>query len=358
MIPSLIKIKLLVILSFGYLFISKAQTALPITDSTKFLQQYSKAKNDYLAFEKKHAAYIQTKNIRMHYLSWGNPANRPLIWAHGSLLNGYELLPVADKLVKAGFYVIAIDYYGHGKTGYPDHDVSLYHIADDIKMLMDKLKIKKAYIGGFSRGGYIASAFYDAYPKNVLGLILEDGGSVASGTYNHQLTDDQLAIKAKPFDIKNHNPWDTTYNTELDAFRAMLDTSDKSSQFELFAIINQNKAGRWKIYEGLSQYFHMASSKQYMDLILRPTKIPLFAASMMMMEPRIIFRNLNVPVLILDPVSKDDPMPFEKENKALRDQHPQYIKYIVYFDTEHNIHYTHPQKFTADVIDFMKSSSK
>ncbi|KQR67333.1 hypothetical protein ASF92_16645 [Pedobacter sp. Leaf176] len=79
---------------------------------------------------------------------------------------------------------------------------------------------------------------------------------------------------------------------------------------------------------------------------------------MMMMEPKIIFRNLDVPVLILDPVSKHDPMPFEKENQALKKQHPDYIEYIAYQDTEHNIHYAHPKRFTSDMISFLKKSLK
>jgi len=65
---------------------------------------------------------------------------------------------------------------------------------------------------------------------------------------------------------------------------------------------------------------------------------------------------LDVPVLILDPVSEQDPMPFEKENQELKNQHPDYIDYIIYKDTEHNIHYEHPERFTKDVITFMKKS--
>jgi pimeloyl-ACP methyl ester carboxylesterase len=41
------------------------------------------------------------------------------------------------------------------------------------------MKIEKAIIGGWSRGGTISSAFYDAYPETVQALIFEDGGSVA-----------------------------------------------------------------------------------------------------------------------------------------------------------------------------------
>ena len=340
------------------IFNSSAQDS-QLDNNASMQALYDTAKKQYSTFEKTHGRFVQTKNVNMHYLTWGNSSNPCLIWAHGSINNGYELLDIADYLVKAGFYVIAIDYYGHGKTAIPNHEVSLYHVADDIKFLMDKLSIKKAYIGGFSRGGYIATAFYDAYPQSVSGLILEDGGSVSSNTYYHKLTSAELYAKAKNFDIKTKQPWDTTYNSEFKAYKSLYDKNEKGNQFSILALIKKNKSERWSIiYSEMMSLFHLENSQQFLNLTLRPTKVPIFAESMMMMEPKIIFRNLDVPVLILDPVSKNDPMPFEKENQALKKQHPNYVEYIAYQDTEHNIHYAHPKRFTSDVISFLKKSLK
>lgn len=338
------------------LFVSilKAQNAEVKIDRNTAEKFYHKAKIEFAQFEKQHGNFIQTKNVRMHYLTWGKPTGIPLIWSHGSLLNAFEISPIADNLAKAGYYVIAIDYYGHGLTGFPDHEVSIYHIADDIKFLMDKLKIKKAVIGGFSRGGYISAAFYDSYPASVLGLILEDGGSVSANTQYHRLSDTELKSELKEFDTKNHNPWDTTYNTEFDAYYSIYDNREKGNQFQSLALLKKNNAGKWGIYSGLINLFHMSSSQDFMDLILRPTKVPLFAESMIMMEPKIIFRNLNVPVLILDPVNENDPRPFEKENEALHTQFPKLVTHVIYPNIEHNILYAAPKKFTKDVIDFLQ----
>ncbi|NHQ68944.1 alpha/beta fold hydrolase, partial [Elizabethkingia miricola] len=93
--------------------------------------------------------------------------------------NAYELYEIVEQLVQLNLHVIAVDYFGHGFTSIPQKDVSIYDVADDIKFLLDKLKIKKAIIGGWSRGGSISTAFYNAYPELVQALILEDGGSVA-----------------------------------------------------------------------------------------------------------------------------------------------------------------------------------
>jgi len=335
-----------------------AQVNLSKQDRIHTEKAYQRAKKDFAAFESKHGRTIQTKNVRMHYLTWGNPSNPALIWSHGSLLNAYELLPVADSLAKAGFYIVAIDYYGHGSTPIPDHEVSLYHVADDIKYLMDSLKINKAFIGGFSRGGYISTAFYDAYPQRVLGLVLEDGGSVGSNTYYDKLSQQELNKRAKVFDVKTHAPWDTTYNSEMDAFNSIYDKNDKGNQFENLAIIKKDQVGKWVFYPGLSELFHLRNSQEFLDLTLRPAKIPLFAESIVIMEPKIIFRNLKVPVLIMDPYGKGDENPVEKENQDLQKEHPAFITYIGYKDSGHNVLYEYPPKFTKDVTDFLKRSLK
>lgn len=313
---------------------------------------YNQAKKDFSNFEKEHGHFIQTANVRMHYLTWGNPRSIPLIWCHGSLSNGYEFLNIADSFVKEGFYVIAIDYYGHGQTAIPNHEVSLYHVADDIKSLMDKLSLNKAILGGWSRGGSIATAFYDAYPKNVLGLILEDGGSVSTNTYYKSMNPITLANKVKQ--IGDDIPADTSYNSEFDVFYTIYDNNRMGSQFESLAWINKNDEGKWAICPGALKLFNMRNSQQFSDNILRPTTVPLFAESMAILEPKIIYRNLNVPLLILDPTSKNDLFPFEKENEVLRQQHPGYIDHLIYEATDHNIHNQRPQQFIKDVLTFLK----
>lgn len=295
---------------------------------------------------------METPNVRMHYLTWGSPSGLPLIWSHGSLTNGFEFLTIADSLVKAGYYVIAIDYYGHGQTPIPTHEVSLYHIADDIKALMDKEKIQKAVIGGWSRGGYISTAFYDAYPERVLGLILEDGGSVATNTYYHKMNSDTLSKRIDMI-FKDRYP-DTTFATEMEAYGAYYDSQSQENQFELLAWITKTTEGRWAIGPGLLKLFNMGDKTQFLENIMRPTQVPLFAESMAIMEPKIIFRNLHVPVLILDPIGANDLFPFEAENAKLQQQHPRFIDHKIYENTGHNIHFERKGRFIKDVNAFYK----
>ncbi|SEI94469.1 Pimeloyl-ACP methyl ester carboxylesterase [Dyadobacter koreensis] len=320
------------------------------SDSEK---NFRAAKAKFLSFEKTHGHFFETRNIKMHYLTWGNPKDTPLIWLHGSLSTGYEMLPLADRLVQEGYFIIAPDYYGHGQTPVPKLDLSLYHVADDVNDLMRHLKIKKAVIGGWSRGGFIASAFYDAYPEKVSGLILEDGGSVATNTYYHKMDSTELIERVKSFSSQVFA--DTSYATELEAYEAFYDTNQNDDQFELLTWIRQNEKGAWVVAPGLWKLFNMSTYEESMDNIFRPTRSPLFAESMAVMEPKIIYRNLHVPMLILDPTDKEDLFPFESENAALKNKHPCLITHIIFSDTTHNIHAQRPEQFTSAVLLFLQS---
>jgi pimeloyl-ACP methyl ester carboxylesterase len=254
--------------------------------------------------------------------------------------------------VKKGYYLIAIDYYGHGLTKIPKHEVSLYHVADDIKKLMDLKKIRKAVIGGWSRGGIIATAFYDSYPDNVLGLILEDGGSVSTNAYYHKMSEVQLNERVSEI-FKDKFSY-SKYKSRFEAYKAYYDYSDGGTQFSLLAWITMDEDGMWSIGTGVEDLFNMKNEAQFLDNILRPTKATLFGESMSIIEPKIVYRNLNVPMLILDPVSDNDILPYEKENQELSKQHPDLIVYKKYNNTGHNIHYEKPEEFTKDLGEFIK----
>ena len=314
---------------------------------------YDSAKVEFNNYEKKHGRFINTKNIRMHYLEWGNPKNTPLIWVHGSLTNSYELKNIAEDIVQEGYYLIAIDSYGHGQTKIPEHEVSLYHLADDINELMEVKKINKAVIGGWSRGGFTATAFYDTYPDKVLGLILEDGGSVSTNTYYHKLLPHELDLRVK--DIFKDRQSYPLFNNEFEAFKFLYDQSARGSQFELLAWLTLDSDKKWSIGSGIGKLFNMDNERKFLDNILRPTQSNLFGESMAIIEPKIVYRNLKVPMLILDPVSDQDAFPFKNENRELKNQHPTLITHKIYENTGHNIHYEKPEMFVKDLGIFLQT---
>jgi non-heme chloroperoxidase len=96
--------------------------------------------------------YIEVEpNVRLHVADFGE--GKPVVLIHGWPLSDamYEYQYAA--LLQQGFRVIGITLRGFGLSDKPagkyDYDV----FADDIKVVLDKLKIEGATIGGFSMGG-------------------------------------------------------------------------------------------------------------------------------------------------------------------------------------------------------------
>jgi pimeloyl-ACP methyl ester carboxylesterase len=352
--------KLFLVAVFSCVLISsRAQVSADLQDSSAIEKQlYLKYKKELADFERTHGHFIQTPNVRMHYLTWGKRSKTPLIFSHGTNGNAYELYEVADSLVALGYYVVAIDYYGHGLTPVPDKDVSLYHVADDIRFLMDDLKIKKAVISGFSRGGSIATAFYDAYPERVLGLMLEDGGSVAWDVNDHKKPIDTIISKL----VANYNkrPPPRIYTSEEELFKRIYKRNGTKPSFKriLFTFLTAAKPTAdetWVLNPGLPDLISERSAEQLLVAIYRPFNAnSLFGATTHLLYPKVIFRNLHVPLLILDPVSAEDYFDFEFENSLLQKTHPDLVIHRVYTNTGHAVKMENPQAFIKDLHDLLQ----
>ncbi|HHT0591740.1 TPA: alpha/beta fold hydrolase [Legionella anisa] len=87
--------------------------------------------------------------------------------------------PQQEEL-KEHFRVITLDLWGFGESSSVDGKaIPMSEYADEVKQLLDYLKIDMAIIGGESMGGYIALAFLDKYPNQTLGLVLSNTQAVA-----------------------------------------------------------------------------------------------------------------------------------------------------------------------------------
>jgi pimeloyl-ACP methyl ester carboxylesterase len=317
---------------------------------------FEKTKAEFVRFEQTHGYYIQTPNVKMHYLTWGKPGGTPIVWAHGTGSDAYEMFGFADSLAQKGCYVISIDYYGHGSTPIPEKELSLYHVADDIKLLLDHLKIKKAVIGGWSRGGSVATAFYDAYPDRVLGLILEDGGSVAWSTNDHKEPMDSVTAKYAKLFAEYGAFQKMTFASEFEASKQWAEgpAYNQKHIFQVLASVKKNAAGRWVFNPGLDSLCGVNAVGALLTLTYRPlASDQLFGSSNSLLFPKVIFRNLNVPMLILDPVSDNDQFAFEAENAKLQMAHPTLITHRIYKNTSHALKYEQPDAFLKDVVSLL-----
>lgn len=63
------------------------------------------------------------------------------------------------------------------------------------------------------------------------------------------------------------------------------------------------------------------------------------------MIPEVIFRNLDVPMHIIDPVEDDDFIPVSHENRVLKEQHLDLVVHEIYEETGHGAHIERSERF-------------
>ena len=118
-----------------------------------------------------------TSSCSISYEDMGS--GKPLVLIHAFPTDQRLFKPQQEKL-KKHFRVITLDLWGFGQSAKTDGQaIAMTNYADEVKQLLDKLRIKKAIIGGESMGGYIALAFLQKYPNNINRLILSNTQSIA-----------------------------------------------------------------------------------------------------------------------------------------------------------------------------------
>ena len=90
--------------------------------------------------------------------------------------------------------------------------------------------------------------------------------------------------------------------------------------------------------------------------IYKTTTAPLFEASALLLLPEVVFRNLNVPMLVFNPQmdDKDGFFDFTAQNNKLKSQHPDLITLKHYPNSKHELHFYEPKQFISDVLFFLK----
>ncbi|MBN7797639.1 alpha/beta fold hydrolase [Parahaliea mediterranea] len=303
--------------------------------------------DEYRRLDAEHGQFIDVNGIRMHYLEWGDESGVPLIWSHGYSSTGYELANVGPQLAEAGYHVYSITYRGHGQTQVGDYAFSLSHIADDIAAMMDALGIERAVIGGLSLGGGVTTAFYDHYPDRVLGLVLEDGGADAVQARTEKMYEmaKQMADAIPPFEA-------LVFNSRFEAFQAIAGfyvpgwggnmPSGVAPMFQ--AWISERDDGKFvPHYDGPRL---LGEGVATFDPA-RSHELPLLGQSWRRTHPIITYRNLNVPMLIIDPTG--DPFDPSESFRRLRDLHPSLVEIVEYPDTPHAAHPMRPDWFLRDL---------
>ena len=129
------------------------------------------------------------KGQNLYIKTYGNEKNKAIIFIHGGPSGNATLFEgtTAQKLADQGFYVIAYDRRGEGRSADPDAKFTFKEASRDINSIYKKYHLKKAIILGHSFGGLVATLYTNNYPQNVNALVLAGALFSQQETYDHIL---------------------------------------------------------------------------------------------------------------------------------------------------------------------------
>src|SRR3954470_5678170 len=114
------------------------------------------------------SAFVTVNGARLNYLDWGGHGTG-MVFIHGLGDSPHAYDEIAPKF-RGRFRVIAYARRAHGQSqvvGPYTHGV----LGEDLRLLLDSLKIQKAVLVGWSLGGNELAEFTAAHPERVAGLV-------------------------------------------------------------------------------------------------------------------------------------------------------------------------------------------
>ncbi len=111
----------------------------------------------------------------------------PVIMIHGGFLTHRNWDDQFDVFIDNNILAVRYDARGHGRSVHVPGD---YNHTEDLRIVLDSLKIDKAVLMGLSMGGYVSSDFALTYPDRVIGLIL-----VSPGLTGYDFSKEEYMIK-------------------------------------------------------------------------------------------------------------------------------------------------------------------
>ena len=120
--------------------------------------------------------FVEANGLRFHYLDWGEPDRPPMLLLHGFAQTCHSWDFVALSLSDR-FRLIALDQRGHGDSDWaPDGDYSPEAQQEDLKAVVEALRLDGPVVIGLSMGGRNAFTYAAAHPGEVRALVIVDAG--------------------------------------------------------------------------------------------------------------------------------------------------------------------------------------
>lgn len=159
----------LLIIAYCLTACSTRKQSVPFTD----LETISK--DESFRANIKTGAFTKLSSGYTYYELQSGNADTLLVFVHGFSVPSYIWDSTYNAVVKNGYGALRYDNYGRGNSDNPDvvYDVALF--SNQLKELLDELKITKPFhLIGLSDGGRTITAFASQYPEKIKSLVYVD----------------------------------------------------------------------------------------------------------------------------------------------------------------------------------------
>ena len=109
--------------------------------------------------------------------TWGSPsADKAVLLIHGVTASHHAWDEFAPRIAKAGYYMVAPDLRGRGKSAALPGPYGMQQHANDMASALASLGVSQATVIGHSMGGFVGLTLAHHHPERVHHLVLVDGG--------------------------------------------------------------------------------------------------------------------------------------------------------------------------------------
>jgi len=120
--------------------------------------------------------HVVVGGMRLHYLDWGEPARRPVLFLHGGGLNAHTW-DVVCLALRADYRCLALDQRGHGDSEWsPEMDYAAEAHLRDIEGFVERLGLERLLLIGQSMGALNSFVYATRHSERLDGLVLIDAG--------------------------------------------------------------------------------------------------------------------------------------------------------------------------------------
>lgn len=131
----------------------------------------------------RHEWHPLASGVELHAIHW-DPSPRsdvdrvPFLLVHGLASNARLWDGVAQHLAGLGHTVVAVDQRGHGRSSKPDDGYDMASVANDLRLLIERLGWERPAVAGQSWGGNVVLELAWAHPDAVSLISCVDGGFI------------------------------------------------------------------------------------------------------------------------------------------------------------------------------------